>query len=331
MILLTGGTGLLGTHTLLALARKNIAVVAIKRPASDLQTFYYLAEKAGVNLKHITWFDADLLDVNAIYEVTKNINTVIHCGAFVSFAPKQQLLMHKINTDGTANIINACLANNVNRFIHVSSVATLGDGIGAITEENHWITSAYHSQYAISKYGAEREAWRGMAEGMQVVVINPTVILGEGYWNKNGGALIKYAASEKCFYPKGSTGFIDVVDVVNVILFLLENEINGTRFIINGHNTTYKNILDQTAQLFNKKAPALAANYFTTHAAWRLQSIFSILTGTQPLLTKETAISSLSNRLYSNTKMRNSIDVAITPLAETLKRICNCYTAMNQH
>lgn len=330
MILLTGGTGLLGTHTLLALARNKTKVLALKRSTSKTNVLGRLAQKDEIDLQYITWIDADLRDVTAIYDLTKNIDTVIHCGAFVSFVASEQNFMHQTNTDGTSYLINACLANNVKRFIHVSSIATLGNSLtGLVSENNHWIPSDYHSNYAISKYGAEREVWRGMAEGLKAVIINPSIILGEGFWDKNGGALIKYASRNNWFYPKGSTGFVDVTDVVNTILFLLDHDINGQRFIINGHNTSYKNILYQAAQLMGKRPPPIKASAIATHVAWQLQKLLSLITGSQPLLTRETAISSMAQKAYSNTLMLKHLSVPITPLEQTLARICKCYEADN--
>ena len=219
MILVTGGTGLLGSHLLLELARSGKNVRALKRKSSNIsqvrKVFLYYVQNADELLQNIEWFEGDLLDFGSIEDSLEGVKEIYHAGAVVSFYPSDHKSMLKVNIEGTANLVNLALEKAISKFCYVSSVSTLGraDNLGLTDEETYWKASNKNSQYAISKYGAEREVWRGIEEGLNAVIVNPSVILGPGDWKSGSPAFFSRIGKGLKFYTSGINGFVDVRDV----------------------------------------------------------------------------------------------------------------------
>lgn len=322
MNFVTGGTGLVGAHIIFDLLSRGEKVRALKRPASDLSfteaLFKFYDKKELFN--QIEWVDGDLLDVHSLIDATTNIDYVYHAAAIIAFDKKSRDKMIKSNIEGTANLLAACSENKIKKFGHVSSVATLGKSKnGSPLDENcHWELNKENSQYAISKYGAEREVWRASEEGLDVVIVNPSIILGPGNWNRSSTKLYKSAQSGMKYYTSGSSGFVDVRDVSEAIIRLVKSEIISERFILNGTNATYKEVFSKIARAFGKEAPYKEAKPWQLNVARRLLAMKSFFTGKPASLTKESARSSLKQTSFDSSKIKNGLDFTFRPFDDSI-------------
>lgn len=315
MILITGATGLVGSHLALQLTENGERIRAIYRNLTSItatKALFRLYDKESL-FEKIDWIQADITDVPSLEIAFANVNSVYHCAALISFDPKDEALLRKTNIEGTANIVNFSIANNVKNLCFVSSIAALGDLKDheiMISETTDWNPEKPHSDYAISKYGAEMEILRGQQEGLKITILNPGVILGPGFWNKGSGALFSAVASGLSFYTKGFTGFVAVSDVVALLILAMRKmqngeDNNGQRFVIIENNYSYKTILSAIAESLEVKKPTFYASKWITEIAWRIDWIVSKLLRQKRKILKETARSSHSTNLYSNEKVKN--------------------------
>ena len=322
MIFLTGGTGLVGAHILLKLTESGQKVKALKRKRSSLTVIKNIFShyKKTDLLKSIEWIEGDLLDLFSLQEGIKGCNTVIHCAAIVSFNPKDFKKVMKINVEGTANIVNICLENNIEKLAYISSIATLNDEKNQVrTEDSFWKESKSNSQYAKSKYLSEQEVWRGIEEGLNSIIVNPSVILGPGDWTKGSSQMFEKVWKGLKFYSSGSTGYIDVVDVAKCVIKLLEKEIINERFILNAENKKYRDIFDSIAENLNKPKPHIKVSPLIKEIAWRIEWLMSLITNKSPLITKETANTAMKNKSFSNEKIIKALDYKFIPIEESIK------------
>jgi dihydroflavonol-4-reductase len=315
-ILVTGGTGLVGSHLITALVAKGKQVTAIYR--SDIPEF------AGS--EKVQWRKADILDILSLEDVMQEMKYVYHCAAVVSFNPKKRETLYRTNIEGTANVVNACLNAGVKKFLFVSSVAALGrirKGV-TVNETMNWSSETSNSEYGKTKYLAEMEVWRAAAEGLPSVVVNPTIILGESDWTKGSTEIFKTIYNEFPWYTEGVSGFVDVHDVVNAMLLLMESETVGERFILNGDNVPYKALFDEIAVCFGKKSPHKKVTPFIAELVWRYEGLKGRLTGIDPLLTRETAHTARAKVYFDNSKLKSVFPgFGYTPIPQTVQRICN--------
>jgi len=323
MILVTGGTGFLGAYIIQQLVEKGYAVRAIKRNNSRLPT--YISTDI---LNKVEWVEGDILDVFSLDDAMKEIDTVIHSAAIVSFHQQDKLLMQQTNIEVTANVVNIALENNIRRFIHISSVAALGRTKTAerVTEKKEWLESDINTAYGISKHKAEMEVWRGIAEGMDAVILNPSTILGFGDWNHSSCAIFKNGYNEFGYYTEGVNGFVDVSDVAKAAVLLMESSISAERFIISSDNWSFKKLLDTIADGFKKKKPHTLATPFIGAIGWRIEKIKSLLKNSKPLLTRESAKIAQSKTFFDNSKILTAFpDFQFTPLKITITESCAKY------
>ena len=241
-IFVTGGTGLVGSHLVEQLVKNGIAVKAAYRT--------HIPDIAGK--EKVEWVKGDILDVLFLEEALQDINHVYHCAAIVSFNPKEKYKMFATNVEGTANVVNACIRAGVKKLCFVSSVAALGKlkKQGEIDESVLWSEETNNSNYGKSKYLAEIEVWRGIGEGLEAVIVNPVIILGKGNWNEGSSKIFKTAYEEFPWYTEGYTGFVDVKDVVQIMIQLMESGTSGERFIVSSENIQYKDIFSRIAIAF---------------------------------------------------------------------------------
>ncbi|HNE28527.1 MAG TPA: SDR family NAD(P)-dependent oxidoreductase, partial [Saprospiraceae bacterium] len=231
MILVTGGTGFVGSYLIRLLVQHGYHVRALRRADSAMHLVHDVADR-------VEWVEADVTDLVALEEAFEGVTQVCHCAAMVSFHPRDVRRMMQVNVDGTANIVNLCLHFGVRKLVHVSSIAAIGRSKERkhLDEKSPWVQSKVTSQYAISKYQGEQEAWRGHAEGLDVAIVNPAIILGSGYWNVGSGRFFQQVNDGLKFWPVGRSGFVDVRDVAQFMLLLLGNNISGERYILNAGN-----------------------------------------------------------------------------------------------
>lgn len=319
MIFITGCNGLIGSFVVRKLLAQNYYVRALRRKESDLSLLQDVAHR-------IEWVEGDINDVKLLDKSLQGIDSVVHAAALVSFVPSEKNKMLHVNVQGTANMVNASLNNGIKKFVHISSIAALGrkKNTTLVNEETYWENSSYNTTYASSKYLAELEVWRGMEEGLQGFIVNPSVVLGPGDWNSGSSKLFKYVWDESLFYTAGEMNFIDVRDVSEIICQLMGVEkANGERFILNSAKMTYKDIFFKIADEFGKKRPRYEAGFFLSEVAWRMEGIRSLLTGSKPFITRETARLSRHSFNYDSTKISKLLNYKFTPPEETIQWACS--------
>ncbi|HKH63425.1 MAG TPA: NAD-dependent epimerase/dehydratase family protein [Flavitalea sp.] len=322
MVFVTGGTGFLGAYIIKELVIKGIPVRAIRR-RNHLPSFI----PASI-FNRVDWRDGDVLDIVGLEESIEGIDTIVHSAAKVSFHDNERRDMFRVNIQGTANIVNLALEKNIRQLIHVSSVAAIGrKNNGAIvTEDKKWEDDKVNTSYAISKYQAEMEVWRGMGEGLQTVIVNPSTILGYGDWNSSSCAIFKTAYTEFPWYTSGVNGFVDVEDVAKAIVLLSEKNISGERFILNADNWSFQQLLTTIASGFGKKPPTRHATPILGGMAWRVEKLKKLFSGKLPLLTRESARVAQSRTFFDNEKILRTLPgFAFTPLQQTISKACENY------
>lgn len=326
MVLVTGGTGLVGAHLLLHLIENGESVRAIYRSKKNIQKTHSLfsLNKKKTLFDQIEWVQADIIEVPSLELAFENIEYVYHCAALISFDPKDEDLVRKTNIEGTANIVNFCIAKNVKKLCFVSSIAALGDlkeNEKIITEETEWNPEKPHSDYAISKYGAEMEIWRGQQEGLNSVIVNPGVILGPRIWEKGSGILFKSIENGFPFYSTGTTGVIAVKDVVKIVVQLMKTEIKNERFTLIAQNIVFQDLFNSIADSLKTKRPTIYVNPFVTNILWRLDWFVSAVFRTRRKLDRATAIASYSKNTYSNEKIQTVLETNFIDIHQYIQEI----------
>jgi nucleoside-diphosphate-sugar epimerase len=313
-ILVSGATGLLGSHLLVELSNTDQKILALYRDESTRSEVFSILSYYGKEAAwdSIEWKKGDVLDTQFLLDVMTDVKQVYHCAAMVSFDPSDAVQLHKINVVGTQNMVNAALDNQVSKFLHVSSTATIGNelnGSSITDEEVKWNNDDYHNYYAKSKYSSEREVWRGMEEGLNAVIINPCVIIGPGDPEKSSGAIFSTIANGLKFYTMGGNAFVDARDVAKMMVYLMNSNINNERFLCIGENLTFRDLFSRISDEIGVKPPSIKASKFMTSLAWRLAKIASILSGKKAKITSESARASHKITRFSNQKIKEALNV----------------------
>ena len=321
-IFITGGTGFLGAYIIQELVQKGFYVKALRRSG---QVPFFIEPKI---FEKIEWVEGDILDVVALDEAIKEMDVVIHSAAIVSFNNRDRKQMNKVNIEGTQNVVNVAIKNKTKRFIHISSVAALGRTTkgDVVTEEKSWEESKIKTHYAISKHHAEMEVWRGFAEGLSGVILNPSTILGFGNWHHSSCAIFKNVYKEFPWYTNGINGFVGVEDVAKITVEMICSQINEQRFIINADNWSFKKLLSEIADGFEKRKPYREATSFLGELAWRLEHLKHMFTDGKPLLSRESARVAQSKTYFSNANIVKALPhFSFTSLEKVIKSSCEKY------
>jgi nucleoside-diphosphate-sugar epimerase len=330
MILVTGGTGLVGAHLLYHLIKNDLKVRAIYRTKERIEkvkeVFSFYTDDVSL-ISKIEWFQADITDVPQIIPAFYGVEKVYHCAAFISFKPKDYREMRKVNIHGTAIIVNLSIDAQVKKLCFVGSIASVGDSINGnlITEECEWNKEADNSGYSITKFGAEMEVWRASQEGIDVVIVNPGVILGSGFFNSGSSKLFSKVYKGLKFYTEGITGFVGVKDVVKSMILLMNSEIKNERFILVSENKSFKEIFFLIANGFNKKPPSILIKPWQTAVFWRVDWLFSKITGKEPLLSKYSARTAHSISKYSSENFEKTLNFKFEKMNTLINKICKDY------
>ena len=324
MIFITGATGLLGTEITKSLIIKGESIKILHRPDSNLSAFKSFGNK-------ITFVEGDLSDTILLQKELVNIDTVIHCAALVSFDKKDRKKLDSCNVQGTKNLVDAAVQNSVKKFIHLSSVAALGrtKKQAIISESQKWISSKLNSNYAVSKYLAELEVWRGFEEGLNGFILNPSIVLGKGDWNKSSSTLFKLIYNQRKHYPEGHLNYVDLKDLRDILVSLMESDVNHERFIINAGSISFKNLFEKASLEFGFVGNRKLISTFWLKTIKTLIDISSLFTSTPRVLTKET-LQSLSNpSKYDNSKIKKLLTFEFRTLDNTLKDVIPYYIKKN--
>lgn len=323
-ILITGANGLVGTYLIKELLGSGVQLVGLYR--SGLPSTLSQAE-----IDQVEWVQGDILDVTLMSDLMAECDTVYHCAGLVSFNPRMASKLMKVNVEGTANVVNAALENGVKKLVHVSSVAAIGRKRNneTVSEETKWDETANPSVYGESKYLGELEVWRAHAEGLDVAIVNPVIILGLGDWSHGSSATFKSAFNEFPWYTEGISGFVDASDVAKAMVGLMNSEISGERFILSAENKSYREVFTQMATAFGKRPPIRKVTPILASIAWRMEKIKAVFSGSEPLLTKETAETAQQKVYFNNTKIMKTLPgFSFKPVAQSIEDACKGYLKM---
>lgn len=329
MIFVTGGTGLVGSHLLYSLVSKGEKVKALKRKQTSIEIvrkiFDFYSDDVTLFDK-IQWVEGDILDVLSLEMALINVDTVYHCAAMVSFHTEDHNRLLKVNVEGTANVVNACLQAEVKKLCHVSSTAAIGKTLDGslITEETEWQNQEV-SMYSKSKYLAEQEVWRGKEEGLNMVIVNPSIIIGPGEWGRSSTNVFLQVWKGLSFFTLGGNAFVDVRDVVKCMMLLMDKDTKGQRYLVFSENWMFKDFFFQLAAALGKPLPKIRANSRMTNLAWRLVGLISKLTQKKPALTRETAHSAQSIARYSNEKIQKELGYKFIPIRKSINETASLF------
>ena len=323
MILVTGATGLVGSHLLLALSRNGKKVRALSRRSDDVarvrKIFGWYEAKPDQLLQNIEWIRGDVLDVDSLRQAMQQVEVIYHCAGKVSFDSFDKHALLHVNQQGTANVVNMALENGVKKICHVSSVSALGKSKQdeTIDEQHYWKASRKNSIYAISKYAGEREVWRGHEEGLPAVILNPSIIIGPAEWENGSARLFSTIYKGVPAYTNGIGGYVDVRDVAEIMIRLMESDIAGERFVISSENCSFEHIITEIAKVLNKKPPKLRLYPWMGETGWIAEHILRIF-GRTPTLTKEIARSAFHRFYYDNSKIVQALGYKFIPVDEAI-------------
>ena len=326
MILVTGATGLVGSHLLVKLLQKNEEVKALFRSEKQIEKVknVFAFHHQTALFDKINWVKGDITDIPSLEIAFEKVTHVYHCAALISFDPSDEDELRKINIEGTANVVNCCIDFGVKKLCHVSSIAALGnpkEHETTITEETEWNPEELHSDYAITKYGAEMEVFRGHQEGLEVVIVNPGVIFGYGFPKQGSDIIVQSVKKGLSFYTKGSIGIVAVEDVTNCMFQLMKSTISGERYILVGENVILKDFITYLATLLNIKPPTIYASKTMTSIAWRLDWLIAKITNRKRKLTRATAKASHSVDIYDTSKIVTALNYSFQKKETYLTKI----------
>lgn len=326
MILVTGGTGLVGSHLLFDLTKKGETIRALKRENSSLQAvrecFSFYSDSADKLFKRIEWVNGDMLDIDSLKDALNGITEVYHCAALVSFKKVDKVKMKNINVEGTRNIVNACLDYKIRKLCYVSSTAALGtpeEKGETVTETTPWSPEDKRSDYSVSKFNSELEIWRGIEEGLDAVIVNPSIILGPGQWNRGSSLLFSTVNKGLKYFTRGITGYVDVRDVSKAMVQLMNSDIRNERYVLNADNCCYEFILRDIAKALNLPEPNKYASSFMTGIVWRIAYLKKIFLFKEPSFTRATAQSSHKCTYYSSQKIKDTLGFEFISVADSIK------------
>lgn len=326
MILLTGGTGLIGSHLLLNFLSRDLRVRVLYRSEEKRKKTLEFLTSQGIppsKASSTEWIQGDILDIPTLNTAIQGADRVFHCAALISFDPNEYRNLRKVNIEGTANVVNACIHQGVSRLFYMSSVAALGGASNGqpVTENNQWNPNHDNNVYAITKYGAEMEVWRGSQEGVPCVIFNPGVVLGEGIWENSTGKFFQAIESGLSYYPPGTSGFVDVKDVVAAITSAAEKNIKNERFILVGGNHSYLKLFSEIARTTGNKPPHKELKPWMLEVLWRLDGLRVRIFGGPAKITRANARSASQATFYDNSRAQEVLGISFTQLSETVERI----------
>lgn len=314
-ILVTGATGLLGSELTRQLLDDGHEVRILRRSTSSMDL---LGETAGA-VEHI---EGSLGQVDVLERAMQNVEEVYHVAAYIGFggrSDRDRLL--RVNVDGTANVVNAALAAGVARLVYTSSMAAFGrpeHPTHPIDETREWSPSRVNSEYARSKHLGELEVRRGIAEGLDAVIVNPALIFGIGRPGDNTRRIAEQVRDGKLpAVPTGGTNVVDVRDVADGHRRAMQFGKTGRRYFLGSENLTWRAIIDTLADAFDVEPPRFTAPPRLALTMGYVAEGVAFVTRTEPLLTRETARSASRFYRYDNARARAELGCSFRPFSKT--------------
>ena len=330
MILVTGGTGLVGSHLLFELTKSQQKIRALFRTKKTIEKvkhiFSLYTDHIDDQFDRIEWLQADLSDVPRLTEAFEGVTHVYHCAALISFDPNDYYKLRETNISGTANIVNLSVINAIQKLCYVSSIATMGYDPVKITEETTWNSEDNKNVYAITKFEAEMEVWRGAQEGVPCVIVNPGVILGPGFFRSGSGILFKRVYKGLRYATHGVAGYVGVLDVVKGMVSLMNSDCKNERFIMVAENLSFLDFTTLISNAFNLTPPKKIAHKWMLALAWRLDWLKHKLTTKKRRLTKNLSKTLIHKNYYSSDKfLKTETEFKFTPISKVVAEVCQFF------
>jgi len=329
MVLVTGATGFVGSHLLFYLLGKDVRIRALyrhKKSIEKVRNLFSLYHPTPQKLlDRIEWIPADITDISSLEQVVENIDKIYHLAAVVDFSSLSKNSLYQVNVEGTKNLLTLATEKKIKKFFYMSSIASLGSYDQPITEKTFWNWKEKGSSYAKTKFLAEMEVWRASQEGLDVVIGNPSIILGAGFWHEGAGKIFDKVYKGLKFYPSGANAFIDVWDVVKASYLLMESKYVNESFILSSQNISYKRLLEMIAQNFKVKAPSIALKKWMFYPIFPVNFVLKNLLKVSPVIDTDLINPLFSEKKYSNKKFRDTFDFQFIPMDITIQNICNKY------
>lgn len=331
MNLVTGATGLLGSHLMLALLKRGEVVRGLCRAGSDkedVRSLFTFLEGSDSLYHKIEWVEGDILDIHSLEDALRGCNRIYHCAAVVSYHRKDRDMMYAVNVEGTANLVNLALKNGGVRLCFVSSIAALGKAKNGswIDEESEWIDSPLNTHYGISKNLGEMEVWRGIQEGLDAFIVNPGFIIGPGNFDRSSSSIFSKIDEAMGYYPPGGTGFIGVNDAVEAMIKLMDSGIQSERYILVSKNWSMKEIFEKIAEALQKPLPRKEASPVILQIVRMAEFLKEVFTSKKALVTRESVKNASIRFYYHNEKLTKQIPLHFRNLDDSIKETARYYT-----
>jgi len=317
-ILVTGATGFIGSVLTRKLVEADADVRIFRRKTSSLNLIADVAD----DVEHAV---GDVTHAPSLYEAMDDVDRVYHVAAKVSFARRDRDLLRRVNADGTANVVNAALEASVDRLVHTSSMAAFGRPPAAdtpIDETTAWRNAPHRSAYARSKRRSELEVHRGIAEGLDAVIVNPSLVFGVGGPDTNTRRIVDAVRRGWLrAVPTGGTNVVDVKDVVAGHRRAMAKGETGRRYFLGGENRSWSAIVTTLADAFDVDPPSYTVPSFLLKTGAVVAEAVAGVTRTQPLLTRTMARTASKTYRYDNSRARSELGCSFRPFADTAQRI----------
>jgi len=319
-VFITGATGLVGSTLCRKFLQQGYQVLALCRPTSSMKLVETFRNQ-------VQWYEGDLLNRNSLRTPIKQADYVIHAGAMISYAPESGAQMRQVNIQGTENVVDLSLEYGCKKFCFIGSTAGLGKPqTNQVIDETIDSERAYkNTLYAHTKFEAEKRVWIASRKGLNVIIVNPPIILGTGDWSQSSLRLIDYVWRKRWFYPSGIINLVDIRDLADMVYQLSESPLKNERYIVSATYMTYQDFFREVANRLMVPPPSLRLSWLVAEILWRFSSLWSRLTGSPSLITREAVYSASSQFRYSNDKIREALNINFRPIEETLDWVCAAF------
>ena len=317
--LVTGATGLVGAALVRQLVDAGEPVRILRRDSSPLT----LLGPAAARVEHAA---GDVTDPDAVADAMVGVGRVYHAAALLDFGGKRaEKRLFEVNVGGTAHVVDAAREAGVERLVHVSSIAALGrpeEPGGAIDEATPWVESAMNTAYARSKRAAEQEVQRGVAEGLDAVIVNPALVFGIGRPGEGTMRIVERARRGRLWLaPPGTTAVVDAEDVAAGMRAAMARGATGERYVLSAENLPWTTLLATLSDAFGQAGPRGVVPGGALVAGAVAAETLARVTFTSAKLTREQARAAAAAYRYANRKAVDELGVAFRPFRETAERL----------